>query len=158
MKKLVAICSIFALVIGTASCNSDDNGEIRVKGDIEGTWYADQAIYYFNGEEHNMNFILFPGDEAVYDTDKLVITDNKVVLYEHKKNIGKETQTTGTIEDNKITFEKYKDQPREITRRTDKELRLKYFYTYTSRQGAEITEPLTITYSRVKPVFVPKNK
>lgn len=152
MKKLVAICSIFALVIGTASCNSDDNAPHRVEGSIEGTWYADQVIYEFNGEEHSRSFMELRGDDAVSETDRIVIKDNKATLYEHRILEGKETQTTGSIDGNLITFEKYKDNPRTIVIGNDKELKLKY--DFTAREGKA---PMIVSYSKVKPVFVPKD-
>ncbi len=153
MKKLVAICSIFALVIGTASCNSDDNGKIRTEGSIEGTWYADQVIYEFNGEEHSRNFMELRGNDAVTETDRIVVNGNNVTLFENKITDGKETKTTGTIDGKLMTFEKYKDNPRTIVVRNEKELKLKY--DFTAREGKA---PMTVSYSKVKPVYIPKQK
>ncbi|MEK6451303.1 MULTISPECIES: hypothetical protein [unclassified Myroides] len=153
MKKLVAICSIFALVIGTASCNSDDNNKIRPEGNMEGTWYADQVIYSFNGDNFSRSFMELRGTDAVSETDKIVIKENKVTLFEHKIIEGKETQTTGTIDGKLMTFEKYKDNPRTIITGNDKELKLQY--NFTAKEGKA---PMIVSYSRVKPVFVPENK
>ncbi len=151
MKKLVAICSIFALVIGTASCNSDDNNKIRPEGNIEGTWYADQVIYSFNGIEHSRSFMELRGNDAVSETDKIVITKEKAVLFEHKIVEGKETQTTGKIDGKLMTFEKYKDNPRTIVTGNDKELKLEY--NFTAKEGKA---PMIVSYSRVKPDFTTK--
>lgn len=151
MKKLVAICSIFALVIGTASCNSDDNNKIRPEGNIEGTWYADQVIYSFNGIEHSRSFMELRGNDAVSETDKIVITKEKAVLFEHKIVEGKETQTIGKIDGKLMTFEKYKDNPRTIVTGNDKELKLEY--NFTAKEGKA---PMIVSYSRVKPDFTTK--
>lgn len=151
MKKLVAICSIFALVIGTASCNSDDNNKIRPEGNIEGTWYADQVIYSFNGIEHSRSFMELRGNDAVSETDKIIITKEKAVLFEHKIVEGKETQTIGKIDGKLMTFEKYKDNPRTIVTGNDKELKLEY--NFTAKEGKA---PMIVSYSRVKPDFTTK--
>lgn len=151
MKKLMALVLFVSATLSFTACSSDDNAPIRTNDKIEGTWYADQVVYSFAGEEHSRNFMELRGDDAVYETDILIIDNkNKATLKEHKKNIGSETITNGVVTKNNdktfITLEKYNTNPREVVSSTATELKLRY--KFTAKEG---TEPMIVTYTKVKP-------
>lgn len=150
MKKLIALVLFVGATLSFTSCSSDDNNEIRVQAPIDGAWYADQVTYSYNGQEHNRSFMELRGDDAVYETDILIIKAEKATLKEHKKKDNKETTTDGFVLKDKdtrfIVLDKYSTNKREVVAVTPTELKLKY--KFIAREG---TEDMIVTYTKVKP-------
>ncbi len=140
MKKYILITAL-VLIGALTSCSSDDNKDVQPA--IVGTWIADDLSYKYGDREFNHKFIEMPGDYAVNENDKLVLTKDTATLYENKKAVGKETQVKGIVKDNIITFEDANYPTREITNVEGN--RLTVVYDITMR-GA--TLPVTVIYNK----------
>ncbi|WP_121965239.1 hypothetical protein [Myroides sp. N17-2] len=146
MKKLIALVLFVGATLSFTSCSSDDNEPLRSDFDAEGTWYADKLSYTYGTQEMTHNYTEMPGENAVYQTDKLVILNGKATLTEYF--IGKENPviTTGTVTKNTITFDNPNYAPRKINGIINGQLSLTYNYTM---RGA--TLPVTVTYGSSNP-------
>ncbi|MCA4805460.1 hypothetical protein [Myroides odoratimimus] len=146
MKKLMALVLFVSATLSFTACSSDDNAPIRSEINAEGTWYADKLSYTYGTTQMIHNYTEMPGENAVYQTDKLVIIDNKATLTEYFKNNPKPVVTVGTVKNNTITFDKEGYAPRQINSIVNGQLSLTYNYTM---RGA--TLPVTVTYSNSNP-------
>lgn len=140
MKKYILITAVILMGALTA-CSSDDNKDAAAA--YEGTWIADDLSYKYGDRVFNHKFIDMPGDYAVTDNDKLVLTKNTAVLYENKKSVGEETQLKGSVANNIITFEDASYSTREITQVQGDRLTVVYDI---SMMGA--TLPVTVIYNK----------
>lgn len=148
MKRIMALVLFVSTTLAFTGCSKDDNSPIPVdnKTEYEGTWEADKLSYKAGDRERTHNYIDFPGENAVSQTDQLVLTKDKATLTEYfKRDGGKPTVTNGTIKNNVITFEKANYTPRTINGITNGQLSLTYNYTM---MGSEL--PITVTYNRKK--------
>lgn len=139
MRKFFMITALVIMGALTA-CSSDDNNGQK---DLPVTWVADDLMYSFNGMDFKHKFIEMPGDYAVSENDKIVITADQVILYEHRKSVGAQTSEKGIIKDKMIVFENQEYPNREIREIT--ETRMTLVYDITMR-GA--TLPVTVTYNK----------
>lgn len=147
MKKLVAICAFLALPFAFGSCSSDDNTVKRNESDYVGTWVTDELSYTLPGAEEPSphKFSDFPGPDAVIK-DVMVLTKDKAILTETRRDSGVQPEIQGTIENEKtITWnsEDPRHTKRTIVNVTEKVLTVEY---YIDMRGANL--PVTVTYLR----------
>ncbi|WP_158963243.1 hypothetical protein [Myroides fluvii] len=145
MKKLVAICAFLALPFAISSCSSDDNSVIRKKSDYEGTWVTDSLFYSIpNGPSMKHKFKEFPGEDAV-EEDVLVLTSDKAVLVEKRKQSGVQPDVKGEINAMVITFnsDDARLTPRTIQAVTASQLTVLYDI---NMRGFNL--PVRVTYKR----------
>lgn len=151
MKKLVAICSIFALVIGTASCNSDDNDKLRKEFSHEGQWISDSLFYKFGTFEGEHKFLEFPIVDGQKDGEQVVeeiltLTNKTATLEETTKAGSKLSPAKGEITNKVINLIGEKEyNPRTIEAVTDSKLTVIY---NIEMRGAKL--PVTVTYKKIK--------
>lgn len=146
MKKLIALVLFVGATLSFTSCSSDDNEPLRSEFDAEGTWYADKLSYTYGDKLSSHNYTEMPGENAVSQTDKLVILNGKATLTEYFVGKDKPVVTTGTVAKNTITFDNPNYTPRKINGIVNGQLSLTYNYTM---KGA--TLPVTVTYGSSNP-------
>ena len=78
MKKLIAICSVFLLVIGATNCSSDDN-VVRNEISYDGTWETDKLSYVF-GDYKKEHYFHEMGERPNPNSDKPTIVKEYMTI------------------------------------------------------------------------------
>lgn len=151
MKKIFAICALFALPLVISNCSSDDT-VIRNQSDYEGVWETDSLIYSFGTRTFKHLFNEMPpsdGQQNGEQTTKEVMTLTKkdASIVETTKNGVQKDPVKGVIANDVISFNS--ENPRYTDRKilSSSKTNLRVEYNITMRGT---TLPVTVTYKKIK--------